>query len=77
MTWQAKGDPNYGAQRAHVDWLSDDDMLPAIVPSAKIYMFTWNSRYYEDAPVSRIRGVANILLSSLQTKRDRVRSMYL
>lgn len=47
-------------------------MLPCIVPSAKIYTFTWDSEYYSNAPVVRIRDVADTLLRKLQDKRDEV-----
>ena len=55
-----------------VNWLSDDDMLPRIVPSARIYIFTWDSDYYSNAPVVRIRDVADTLLRKLQDKRNEV-----
>ena len=55
-----------------VNWLSDDDMLPRIVPSAKIFTFTWDSDYYSNAPIIRIRDVADTLLRKLQDKRDQV-----
>ena len=55
-----------------VNWLSDDDMLPYIVPSARIFTFTWDSDYYSNAPVVRIRDVADTLLRKLQDKRDEV-----
>ena len=55
-----------------VNWLSDDDMLPRIVPSARIYTFTWDSEYYSNAPVLRIQDVAGTLLHKLQAERDEV-----
>lgn len=50
-------------------------MLPHVVPSAKIFTFTWNSNYYKDAPVVRIQDVAGTLLSQLQSQRDKVESI--
>lgn len=47
-------------------------MLPSIIPSARIYIFTWNSKYYENAPVTRIQDVAAIMLSKLKSKQDEV-----
>ena len=55
-----------------VNWLSDDDMLPRIVPSARILTFTWDSDYYSNAPVVRIQDVADTLLRKLQDKRNEV-----
>lgn len=74
-TWEARGDQACGTQRSLVNWLSDDDMLPHVVPSAKIFTFTWNSNYYKDAPVVRIQDVAGTLLSQLQSQRDKVESI--
>ncbi len=51
-------------------------MLPHVVPSANIFTFTWNSNYYKDAPVVRIQDVADILLSKLQSQRDKVESIH-
>lgn len=56
-----------------VNWLSDSNMLPDIVPSARIYTFSWNARYYADASVARIENVAEVLLSVLQSQRDKVK----
>ena len=47
-------------------------MLPHVVPSAKIFTFTWNSNYYKDAPVVRIQDVADTLLRKLQDERNKV-----
>ena len=58
-----------------VNWLSDEDMLPRIVPSANIFTFTWDSDYYSNAPVVRIRDVADTLLRKLQDERDKVETM--
>ena len=58
-----------------VNWLSDEDMLPRIVPSANIFTFTWDSDCYSNAPVVRIRDVADTLLRKLQDERDKVETM--
>lgn len=47
-------------------------MLPNVVPSARIYAFSWNAKYYEDASVARIDNVADVLLNNLQSQRDNV-----
>ena len=71
-TWECRRDQAGTTQRPLVNWLSDHDMLPHVVPSANIFTFTWNSNYYENAPVVRILDVADILLSKLRSQRDRV-----
>lgn len=50
-------------------------MLPRIVPSARIFTFTWDSDYCTYAPVVRIRDVADTLLRKLQDARDKVKSV--
>ncbi|MCJ1224820.1 hypothetical protein MMC12_001466 [Toensbergia leucococca] len=70
-TWEARGDQACGTQRTQVNWLSDHDMLPNVVPSANIFTFTWNSNYYKNAPIVRIQDVAEVLLSKLQSQRDK------
>lgn len=64
-TWE------YKTRTRPVNWLSDSDMLPAVVPSARIYTFSWNARYYADASVARIENVAEVLLSNLKSQRDK------
>ncbi|KAL9065051.1 MAG: hypothetical protein Q9161_008470 [Pseudevernia consocians] len=70
-TWEAIGKRACDAQRPRINWLSDDDMLPHVVPSANIFTFTWNSDYYKNAPLIRIQDVAGVLLSQLQSQRDK------
>ncbi len=65
-TWE------YKTKTGVVSWLSDSDMLPDIVPSARIYTFSWNANYYSDASIARIENVAEVLLSNLQNQRDKV-----
>ena len=50
-------------------------MLPHVVPSANIFTFTWNSDYYKNAPLIRIQDVAGVLLSQLQSQRNKVESI--
>lgn len=66
-TWECK------TETATVNWLSDTNMLPDIVPSARIYTFSWNANYYADASIARIDNVAEVLLSNLQSQRDKVK----
>ena len=65
-TWE------YKTKTGVVNWLSDSNMLPDVVPCARIYTYSWNARYYSDASVARIADVAEVLLSNLQSQRDKV-----
>ena len=65
-TWE------YKTEKGAVNWLSDPNMLPSIVPSARIYTFSWNASYSEDAPVIRIVNVVETFLSNLLSQRDEV-----
>ena len=49
-------------------------MLPDVVPSARIYTFSWNANYSSDAPVTRIVNVAEVLLKNLEKDRKKVGS---
>ena len=67
-TWE------YRKKTGVVNWLSDSNMLPDIVPSARIYTFSWNAEYSKDAPVTRIVNVADVLLNNLEHDRERVKA---
>ena len=45
-----------------VNWLSDNDMLPAAIPKARIFTYDWNANYFRDAPVQTLLGYADTLL---------------
>ena len=49
-------------------------MLPAVVPNPNIYYFAWNLDYVENAPVTRIQNVADVLLGAIQRLQDQVSS---
>lgn len=65
MTWEVRGNQNCGAEREIVNWLKDDDMLSHVVPSAKVFIFTWDLDYYSNTPILRIRDMADTLLRKL------------
>jgi len=48
-----------------VNWLSDTSMLPASAREATIYVYNWNARYFENAPVQTLLGHADTLLGLL------------
>ncbi|KAI1159455.1 hypothetical protein F5B18DRAFT_636937 [Nemania serpens] len=46
-----------------VNWLSDKNMLPAVVPEARIFTYDWNANYFENAPVQTLLSHAENLLA--------------
>ena len=67
-TWE------YRNKTGVVNWLSDPNMLPDVLPSARTYTFSWNANYSRTAPVTRIVNVAEILLSNLEDDRKKVKT---
>ncbi|EXL45100.1 hypothetical protein FOCG_13863 [Fusarium oxysporum f. sp. radicis-lycopersici 26381] len=53
-----------------VNWLADEDMLPATVPEARIFTYDWNANYFQDAPVQTLLGHADTLLAHIAETRD-------
>ncbi|KAK5215157.1 hypothetical protein LTR96_011259 [Exophiala xenobiotica] len=45
-------------------------MLPAVVPSARILTYNWDANYFRDAPVEKLLGHADTLLSLVAQCRD-------
>ena len=39
-----------------VNWLADADMLPAVVPTARIFTYDWDANYFRDTPVETLLG---------------------
>ena len=58
-TWEFKKPDDGGV----VNWLADDDMLPAALPDATIFTYDWNANYVKDAPVQTLLGHADNLLA--------------
>ncbi|KAI1085951.1 P-loop containing nucleoside triphosphate hydrolase protein [Rostrohypoxylon terebratum] len=52
-----------------VNWLQDSDMLPAAVPSARIYTYDWNAKVFDNAPVQTLLGHADYLLGLVAAER--------
>ncbi|PQE15930.1 Tetratricopeptide-like helical domain protein [Rutstroemia sp. NJR-2017a BVV2] len=46
-----------------VNWISDGEMLPALVPEARIYTYEWNANCFQDAPVQTMFGHADKFLA--------------
>ncbi|KAH8645473.1 hypothetical protein BX600DRAFT_519485 [Xylariales sp. PMI_506] len=53
----------------HVHWLKDPDMLPAVVPNARIMVYNYASRWDTNAPKIRLSICGEELMSSLQNFR--------
>lgn len=52
-----------------VNWLTDEDMLPSVVPQARIWVFDYNSRYSSNAQVIRIKNLGDIFLSFISMEK--------
>ncbi|KAF2156394.1 TPR-like protein [Myriangium duriaei CBS 260.36] len=59
----------------HVHWLKDPNMLPSVIPNARIIGYNYVSRWHKDAPKTRLRLLGENLIHSLhefrQGNRDR------
>lgn len=62
-TWESK------SRGGVVNWLSDQDMLPAAVPEASIYTYDWNANSFSDAPVQTLLGHADTFLALMTEHR--------
>ena len=66
IAWVREDDPNSG----DVNWLSDEHMLPAAMPEARILTYDWNSNYDRTASRERLFGHADALLERLSRDRE-------
>ena len=55
-----------------VNWLADEDMLPAKLPHSLIMTFNYDSKWLLGAPKQRRSSCANQLLTALDNKRKEV-----
>ncbi|MCJ1251264.1 hypothetical protein MMC30_008495 [Trapelia coarctata] len=68
LAYEKDGPPNV---RGRVfNWLSDDDMLPTIVPKARIWTFDYNANYHSNASVVDLLALGETLLRSLSEIRS-------
>jgi hypothetical protein len=59
-----------GKPENYINWLSDPDMLPAVVPNARIMRYGYNSAWFgEDRITTSPRIVGQRLLQQLKLKR--------
>lgn len=68
-TWIAYESDKYSRGR-QVNWLTDEDMLPRVMPHARIWVFDYNSRYSSDAQVIRIKELGDVFLQFMWDRRD-------
>ncbi|CAG8955662.1 hypothetical protein HYFRA_00010926 [Hymenoscyphus fraxineus] len=65
-TWIHKGPDKKGKWH----WLKDDQMLPNVIPNARISVFGYRSQWFgKDAVQTDIKAIANELLESIQEER--------
>lgn len=57
----------------HVHWLKDPEMLPAVVPNARIMVYNYESKWHADAPRTRLQLCGEELVDSLHSFRDKTR----
>lgn len=54
----------------HVNWLQDADMLPAKVPASRIMVYSYESRWHQDAPKIRLQTCGEELARSVHMFRQ-------
>ncbi|KAF1990458.1 NACHT-domain-containing protein [Aulographum hederae CBS 113979] len=52
-----------------VHWLEDDDMLPSVIPNARIFTYDWNANTFKGAAEDNLPGHATAFLDKLKQKR--------
>ncbi|EJP62037.1 vegetative incompatibility protein HET-E-1 [Beauveria bassiana ARSEF 2860] len=55
--------------KKHINWLRDPDMLPALVPKARIIVYRYESSWHLDAPKTRLQLCGEELVHSLHSFR--------
>ena len=53
-----------------VNWLRDEDMLPAIIPQARIWMFDYDSNYSENAQIVHVKDLGETFLRFIRDNKD-------
>lgn len=61
-----------GNEAANVNWLTDENMLPAKLPDSRIMTFNYESKWLLGAPKQRRSLCAIQLLNALDNKREAV-----
>jgi tetratricopeptide (TPR) repeat protein len=68
-TWLSDEVKDGGKTTRRVHWLKDQDMLPSLIPNARIWAFCYNSNWLGEAPVQRIESIAEHLLALIHQNR--------
>lgn len=68
VAWRDEGNRDFG----ETHWLKDVDMLPSIIPNARIFTFDWNANLDSDAADEDLLGFADSLLDELYRLRHKV-----
>ncbi|GAW16747.1 hypothetical protein ANO14919_061840 [Xylariales sp. No.14919] len=55
---------------SEINWLEHKCLLPADVPSARIYTYNWDAKVFKNAPVETIFGHADRLLTLVEANRS-------
>ena len=61
-----------GDKEVHVNWLADENMLPARLPHSRIMTFNYESKWFLKAPKQRRPLCAIQLLTALDNQRKAV-----
>ena len=61
-----------GDKEVHINWLADENMLPAKLPDSRIMTFNYESKWLLGAPKQRRSLCAIQLLTALDNKRKEV-----
>ncbi|KAK3348603.1 hypothetical protein B0T25DRAFT_623733 [Lasiosphaeria hispida] len=74
-TWEYRYGEKGGGNSAStvVNWLSDDHMLPATVPNARIFTYNWRAEFSKDAVELTLRDHAEAFLLDLRAFREKKR----
>ena len=68
-TW-TKAIETDGEQKRYVNWLANDDMLPAVVPNARIMRYGYESQWFgKGAMHVRVVDIANEFLKEIRRYR--------
>lgn len=69
VAWKKDGDSASG----EIHWLQDLDMLPSIIPNARIFTYDWNASFDRSPATDLLLGHANALLDRLRVRRSKVK----
>ncbi|PVH68034.1 hypothetical protein DL98DRAFT_475129 [Cadophora sp. DSE1049] len=70
VAWKKDGDPTSG----EVHWLRDENMLPSVIPNARIFTYDWNANFDRNPATDILLGHADGLLDRLHIRRSKDRS---